>query len=1413
MANRYLVAGGNGQWNSTSNWSATSGGASGASFPVAADAVIFDAASANANITVDVTTNCTSITASNYTGTLTVNATLFCTGTYGGFTFSTGMTCAGNGTIGVSGAPATINTNGVNIPGTLGIFNNGTVITTTGTTTVGTLSILGTSASIVLTGGTINTNSLVSTTVTNGILSGTTKIVLTGTGTVSFPAGWTGGISNNVDINSTSTTFVGNFRYGNGTFSYIAGTVDASASTLVLVGSCTLNLPSISWLSASITTTSTITLASNLNITGTLFFLSNVSTVTLVGAFVVNTGTLDLQGSSGTRTLTGGTINTNSLVSTTLTSGLFIGTTKIVLTGTGIVSFPVTWTGSIANNIDINSTNTTFIGNFRYITGTLSYIAGTVDTSAGTLVLAGSCTLNTANMSWRSVSIILATTTVTLTSNLNITETLFTSALGTATTTFSGSFVVNTGTLNIQGTTTTLVLNGGTINTNSLVSTTVTSKIISGTTKIVLTGTGIVDFPVTWTGSIANSIDINSTNTTFIGNFGYITGTLRYIAGTVDASASTLILRGACTINTSGMDWGNVTVGVALTLTLTSAFTCSGTFSIPAVVFTVSGAGFWTRVGNLTFTATSTTLTLPNNLTVTGTLTPGTGTTTINGNSLLISSLNARGTTTGTATIVFNGTGTWSGTGILTNNTTINTTGTLTVGDNTNTAKFATRTLTYTAGTVDSSVGGLQCTSACTLNCSGMTWAKILLTGTITLSSVLNATHTRITGTTTFVNANRFTQTDILSLEGAGTFTLINNITVISNIVCIGIGGNFTMNGFQLICNGGITTTGTGGALTGTTTILLNGTGTYTSPNVSDTIVITNNTTINTAGTITFAGYPSRLSGTLTYTAGTVITAGSELRCNNGTILNTAGISWDNISFIGTITFTSNLTVTGTAKIVGGTSFVGLNRFTQVPVLELVNAAGLNLINNITVTDTFKSSNNGSAQSMNGFQLICNGGITTTGTGSVSGTTTILLNGTGTWTSNSSNILVTSNAIRNNTTINTAGTITFVDKVSFNTGTLTYVAGTLVTDGGILACNASTTLNTPGVNWHTVLLSGTITLSTVLNVTNTTILSGFVTFVGVNRFTQTGNLKLVNGVDLRMINDITVLENIITLPGDTTEHYLDVVNSGAFEIYTSGFDIQGDPDIGIQSLFFDKIIVNGTGTWQGKVWLFGDLIINTAGTLTVVGDVYARNGSITYQAGTVVTTGSTLKCNYGVTLDTNGLLWDNVTIGEFYQGDECTLNSALNVTGTLYLYIADTFGTELELKGTAGFIANNLNIVQDGRVNAYGSTLPNKLKLQSGVTYQILDNFTATDNAGRHRLLIYSSTPEQKAILTLAPTAIQRLAFVSATDIDSSLGQKVWSYDAVITRTDNWQDLSLIVADLNAGTGTTSAETSHTWVA
>jgi hypothetical protein len=117
MANRFLVSGGNGDFDSSTNWSTTSGGVSGASFPTLVDDIIIDANSLNAPITVNVLSACKSFTASNYTGTWNIANDFSVNGTTntGNITLSAGMTITGIGSfIKVpTGTTGVITSNGV----------------------------------------------------------------------------------------------------------------------------------------------------------------------------------------------------------------------------------------------------------------------------------------------------------------------------------------------------------------------------------------------------------------------------------------------------------------------------------------------------------------------------------------------------------------------------------------------------------------------------------------------------------------------------------------------------------------------------------------------------------------------------------------------------------------------------------------------------------------------------------------------------------------------------------------------------------------------------------------------------------------------------------------------------------------------------------------------------------------------------------------------------------------------------------------------------------------------------------------------------------------------------------------------------------------------------------------------------
>ena len=107
MANRYWVTGGTGNWNSTTNWSTTSGGASGASVPGATDGARFDGSSGSGIATLDISPVIESL---SFSGTGTFAGTLaFGTNTIS--LNSTGTVFVGATTMAVTGTPQIICTN------------------------------------------------------------------------------------------------------------------------------------------------------------------------------------------------------------------------------------------------------------------------------------------------------------------------------------------------------------------------------------------------------------------------------------------------------------------------------------------------------------------------------------------------------------------------------------------------------------------------------------------------------------------------------------------------------------------------------------------------------------------------------------------------------------------------------------------------------------------------------------------------------------------------------------------------------------------------------------------------------------------------------------------------------------------------------------------------------------------------------------------------------------------------------------------------------------------------------------------------------------------------------------------------------------------------------------------------------
>jgi len=99
MADRYWV-GGTSNWNSTANWSTSSGGSGGASVPGSSDHAIFDSNSGTGTCTVDVTTTVQRLSTPGYGGTLDFSTYGM---TVGSCEFYNGTINGGSGTLEVTG--------------------------------------------------------------------------------------------------------------------------------------------------------------------------------------------------------------------------------------------------------------------------------------------------------------------------------------------------------------------------------------------------------------------------------------------------------------------------------------------------------------------------------------------------------------------------------------------------------------------------------------------------------------------------------------------------------------------------------------------------------------------------------------------------------------------------------------------------------------------------------------------------------------------------------------------------------------------------------------------------------------------------------------------------------------------------------------------------------------------------------------------------------------------------------------------------------------------------------------------------------------------------------------------------------------------------------------------------------------
>ena len=423
MAARFWVTGGTGNWNSTTNWSATTGGASGASVPGSSDTATLDASSGAGTVTLDISPTIQTLTCTGFTGTLafgTNTISLNSTGTI--FTGATTMTVTGTPLIICTNNSATARTI---TPGAVTEANSISFRVTAGT---GTFTISSTTGirNLDFTDGTNPTGyagaaTFGTMTIYGDFKASTGMTCAASANTTTFAA-----TSGTKTINTAGVTFDRPFTFNGvgGTFQLVSALTSGAARTVTLTNG-TLDL-------ASYTLTTGIFSSTNSNVrtlafgTGKIVLTGNSAIIFTTGVItnLTVTGTSLVQstysGSTGTRTLTLGTgaISENFAINFDITAGSDI----VSLAGTGGAAKNVNFTGFFGT-IDLPSTKTIY-GNFdagsaTSITGTstvtFAATSGTKTIRTNGLIYGGSVTFNGIGGTWSLQDALSLTGTLTLT--------------------------------------------------------------------------------------------------------------------------------------------------------------------------------------------------------------------------------------------------------------------------------------------------------------------------------------------------------------------------------------------------------------------------------------------------------------------------------------------------------------------------------------------------------------------------------------------------------------------------------------------------------------------------------------------------------------------------------------------------------------------------------------------------------------------------------------------------------------------------------------------------------------------------------------------------------------------------------------------------------------------------------------
>lgn len=457
------------------------------------------------------------------------------------------------------------------------------------------------------------------------------------------------------------------------------------------------------------------------------------------------------------------------------------------------------------------------------------------------------------------------------------------------------------------------------------------------------------------------------------------------------------------------------------------------------------------------------------------------------------------------------------------------------------------------------------------------------------------------------------------------TYTLLSDLTVNGNLTVSTGFGTATLNGFTIYVGGSLATPSNVGVVTGTTNIVLNGTGTWSQGNNPLGSGYRNNITINTPGTITVSGTVAYDTGTLTYVAGTVVTAGSTLFVGASATLNTAGIAWNNVTLSGTSTdaLSSNLTVNGTLTINGATTFGGAGTLVFSGTSTLAGSSAMTIPTSFTLASGMTNS--------------YTGGITFSAT---SGTKTITTNGIALGSNLTFNGSGGTFQLADNLTDGGTKTVTMSNGTFDANGKAVSIGGALTVGGGTYQASTAKQTLSGGltINGGTftgssgpVALSGSLTLSsgTFTAPTGTLSLWGNWSKTGGN-FASNGGTVTFTGTRAQTVasggadtaSDFSALT--VNKPSNTLTLATNNL-SGSVLTVTSGTLSQSARAITVSTLTINGgTLTGGSGplSLSGSLTLSSGTFTAPSGTLSVTGDWTKSSGIFSHNNGTVQLAGT-----------------------------------------------------------------------------------------------------------------------------------------------------------------------------------------------